>query len=236
MTADDISMYAVGWGAARGTRVTLTGVRARCPYHEIQAGDCVSSIAYAHGLPVSLVWEAPENAGLRELCESPDLLIPGEQLFVPERRLHREPCADGSLHRFRRKDVPKVFRIQMTTPQGPIADMPYECTVDGLQTSGTTDSAGWIEVPIAPDAERVTIEMADYGSFDFELGDLDPVDTISGVCQRLTNLGYYQGEPATRMTEALADALARFEKANGLEVSGEVSDPTRDALVTQCGH
>jgi N-acetylmuramoyl-L-alanine amidase len=62
------------------------------------------------------------------------------------------------------------------------------------------------------------------------LGGLDPVTTVSGVKQRLYNLGWDCGDTSQEVHENFAAMLSAFQEAQGLEVTGEVDDATRDRL------
>jgi N-acetylmuramoyl-L-alanine amidase len=63
------------------------------------------------------------------------------------------------------------------------------------------------------------------------LGGLDPVDTLIGVAQRLHNLGFCGYDGDAEPTEAsLIEPLQNFQKANGLEPSGQINDATKAKL------
>ena len=62
------------------------------------------------------------------------------------------------------------------------------------------------------------------------IGHLDPVDEITGVQGRLVNLGY-DCEVSGVMDEPTMKALRLFQEKNGLTVSGQVEDTTRQKLV-----
>ena len=60
------------------------------------------------------------------------------------------------------------------------------------------------------------------------IGHLDPVDTDSGLQQRLSNLGYWPtGEDSTA---ALPYCLRAFQEDHDLEITGEANRPTYDKL------
>lgn len=69
-------------------------------------------------------------------------------------------------------------------------------------------------------------------SYPVAIGDLDPVEELSGARMRLMHLGHYGWYP---QHDKLTDeddrvAIASFQRARGLGESGVLDDATRDAL------
>jgi peptidoglycan hydrolase-like protein with peptidoglycan-binding domain len=59
---------------------------------------------------------------------------------------------------------------------------------------------------------------------------LNPIDTVSGIKQRLNNLGYHCGDESEEETDAVLEAVLQFQKDNGLKETGEFDDATRAKL------
>ncbi|MBS3919714.1 MAG: peptidoglycan-binding protein [Deltaproteobacteria bacterium] len=116
----------------------------------------------------------------------------------------------------------------------PWADAPYVLNIDGRLTEGRTDGEGKLEVPIPPGARkgRLTMEPGTEREkvYPLRLGHLDPITSVSGVADRLNNLGYHNGSRPTEMTPDLREALRAFQKANNLRESGEADQATQDKL------
>ena len=53
--------------------------------YEIQQGDCLASIARNSGLLWETIWNRPENSNLRTLRVDPNILFPGDILFIPDK-------------------------------------------------------------------------------------------------------------------------------------------------------
>lgn len=81
--------------------------------YEVQPGDCIESIAFNHGLFWETIWNHPNNQPLRAARDSPNVLLPGDKVFVPEIRTKEEPGATEQLHRFRRCGVPGILRLRI---------------------------------------------------------------------------------------------------------------------------
>jgi hypothetical protein len=89
--------------------------------YEVQAGDCIASIAFAHGFFWKTVWDDPSNAELRNQRKSPYILLPGDQVTIPQRRLKEESRASEQRHRFKLKGVPVIVRLKiLQMPEQPL--------------------------------------------------------------------------------------------------------------------
>jgi N-acetylmuramoyl-L-alanine amidase len=116
----------------------------------------------------------------------------------------------------------------------PWVDAPYILEIDGKTTEGQTDGDGKIEVPIPPVAKKGRLTMEPGTEWEtvliLRLGHLDPITSISGIADRMNNLGFHDGSRPTEMTPELQEALRAFQKANELQESGEVDQATKDKL------
>ena len=160
--------------------------------HVASQGECVASIAFNHGFAPDTIWTHPENEDLRSLRILPSSLLPGDEVFVPELEPKDVDGATEAKHRFRRKGVPAMLRLQFFDDAEPRAGVPYVITIDGVETKGNTDADGRIEVKMSPGARdgKLKLGPADhYEEIDLQLGHMDPVEEVSGVQARLRNLG-----------------------------------------------
>src|SRR5207253_9985351 len=136
----------------------------------------------------------------------------------------------GKTHTFRRRGVPSWFRMQLARNGEPRANEPFKLTIDGVEVRGTTDGEGVLAVRVSPHARQVKLSIGedDNGDeYEVEIGGLLPINALSGVQQRLNNLGYPCGEPDGEMNDATRTALHEFQLVAGLKVSGEPDDATR---------
>jgi N-acetylmuramoyl-L-alanine amidase len=224
------------------------------PSYAVSQGECIDSIAAQNGMTWQQIWSHPENADLKELRKDPFELLPGDRVFIPEKAIKQESGGTEVRHRFRRKGVPSKFRLQVCVADEPVADTPFVAEVDGETIEGVTDTDGWIEFPIRPDAKsgelRVGEEEAapsaqedeDEDGLGLEAGEreqiivvpldfgyLDPITEITGVQQRLANIGFLVGEDGV-LDEDTIEAVAEFQSKMELEPTGELDDTTRDKL------
>ncbi|MEZ4446256.1 MAG: LysM peptidoglycan-binding domain-containing protein [Polyangiaceae bacterium] len=61
--------------------LAIMGVTIR---HVVKTGDYLVKIAFEHGTTVAAIWQHPDNAALRAQRGSPDILYPGDVLFIPD--------------------------------------------------------------------------------------------------------------------------------------------------------
>lgn len=222
-----------GRESQRGERVTGQGD------HVVRRGECISSIAEARGLFWESVWNDPENDELREVRGDPNVLRPGDRVHVRERREREEEGAAGERHRFRRRGVPALLRLRLLDHRRePLANVAYSIEIDGSIRSGETDGDGHLSESILPDAERACLRYHD-GEREFRwelpLGSLDPADTLAGCRQRLGNLGFPCGSGDGGIDDTTQAAVRAFQRAQGLEETGEIDDETQQSIAESHG-
>ena len=72
-------------------------------YYTVQQGDCISSLACKYGLPQDVIWNHPLNAGLTTRRDDRYVLMPGDSVYIPDKRPRVEMCATDMLHKFVKK-------------------------------------------------------------------------------------------------------------------------------------
>ncbi len=200
--------------------------------YEIRAGDCITSVADAHGHFWKTVWDHGENAELRRVRQDPNVIRVGDKLHVPEIEPKNENGPTEKRHRFRKLGVPAMFRVQLLRGKKPRAGLKFTLMIDAAWHQGETDAEGQIAVPLAPGAQSATLLLhtADGDErLEFSLGHTEPVETIEGVQQRLRNLGLLS-ETTGEVDAAMAGAAALFQRRMGVEPNGLMDDDFRRLL------
>lgn len=201
----------------------------------VQQGECLASIAYDSGFLIETLWDDPGNASLKAGRKDPRMLLPGDRVHIPERRLRQETRATDSLHKFVRKGVPEMLRMVLLDEDGkPRSSVPYIILIDDvIVKSGKTDGKGVVEIPIAPNARRGELILnptQDEERYQLGLGSLDPPSTITGAQARLNNLGFYCGDVDGKIGPLTAGAIREFQQRNNLKVTGELDSNTMATL------
>jgi hypothetical protein len=156
-------------------------------------------------------------------------------VFVPDKDEREESGATEQRHRFRKKGVPAKLRLQIMEDDQPRSNVPYTLVIDGQILKGTTDGNGKIEHSIPPQAKKGVLILENDTPIPLQLGHIDPIDTISGVQQRLLNLGFDCGGVNGNLTSETKKALKEFQEAYGLTASGELDPATKDKLLEKHG-
>jgi hypothetical protein len=202
--------------------------------YEVRQGDCLSSIAFEHGFFWETLWNHANNADLKQKRKDPNVLFPGDEVYIPDKKEKEVACASEQRHRFKRKGVPEILRIRFLDAEGQPRDgLPYVLDIDGMVLKGTTKDDGTIEEHIPPDARKAVITLGtgdEEEVREFNLGHLDPVTEITGVQGRLNNLGYHCGDEYGVLGEKTRRAISEFQADHGLKATGELDDQTRKTL------
>lgn len=206
--------------------------------HVIRPGECLASLAAKLRAAVDDIWELDENKDLRERRQDPYVLAPGDRVMVPTPSTQAVPVAAGMRHVFQVRSAFADFQVRVVRNGKPRANAEYKLVVDGgaFEIEGISDGDGVVRARIPASAKRGVVEFADgRGKVAFELGTLEPWDTLKGVQGRLRDLGYYLGDVDGLYGPRTARALRKFQKDEGLEVTGKPNEPTRVALRARFG-
>ena len=203
------------------------------PWHQVIAGECISSLAEQYGFTPERLWEDDANASLRDQRGDANILAPGDRVFIPERDAKTIECATDQRHRFVRHGVPAKLSLRLVDDGEGLGGRPFVAKVGGKTIEGTSDGDGRVELWIPPRAAKVELVVGEGDAaqhFELRLGELDPVDSIRGVQARLDNLGF-ECEATGEIDELTREAIEDFQRYIGLaNPSGELDDDTRDAL------
>lgn len=196
-------------------------------HHSVRQGECLSTIAAAYGLPWKLIWDAPENKALRNRRRDPNVLYPGDQVFVPKPTPKSVTGATSAKHVFKVEGELPVLRLRLTASLQPLADEPYAIEFDGQTLEGRTDGEGKLEHPLPTRVSSVTLRLPERRQrYALSLGHIDPADTVSGAQARLRNLHLYEGPAHGQLDADTAAALRDFQRIEGLDETGEVDEDT----------
>jgi hypothetical protein len=201
------------------------------PIHVVEQGECLSSIAERYGFAWETVWNLSQNSDLRAKRPDPNLIYPGDEVYVPELARKDEAGAVEKRHRFKMKGVPSKLRIRLLNNGLALANRKWKCNVDGKWHDGATDGDGHLEMFVRPNANLGMLEVEDGPTFELQLRTLDPLETISGVQARLNNLGYDSGEVDGIQGPITTAAIKAFQADYPpLDVDGIVGPKTRAQL------
>ncbi len=205
------------------------------PNHTVQQGECISSIAAEYGFSPDTIWNDPANSRLKALRKDPNVLYPDDVVVIPEKQDKQFDAATEKRHRFKRKGVPAKLRLRILDGDVPRANVNYRLIIDGTTYEGTTDGDGKLEHSIPPGAKEGQLILEGDVPIPLSLGEMDPVDTTSGVQGRLLNLGFDCGALDGNSSPQLEEALRAFQTKHGLPVTGQADEATQNKLKEEHG-
>jgi len=204
----------------------------------VAEGDCIESIAADAGFLWTTIWNHPQNAALKKGRATPNVLLPGDRVHIPEKELKELERPTDQCHRFVRKGVACKLRLCIKLCDEPRRDTPYVLDIDGTLYNGTTDDDGCIEVAIPPNAVGGQLIIGDdpltQQVFSIDLGGMDPLTETVGIQKRLRNLGFLC-DPTGEMDDSTVTAISLFQKKEALEPTGELDQATLQKLKKRHG-
>jgi hypothetical protein len=200
----------------------------------VQRGDCLSGIAWMHGFERwQTIYDAPENRKFRKRRPNPNVIYPGDELFIPDKKIKEVSCAVEKKHRFELCRSKWVLRIELRDEiyKG-IESVSYTLVIPGgVKIEGKTGQNGLIETPVPSWARKGTLYLPG-GAIQLGLGELDPVRQIRGVQQRLNNLGFNSGPIDGIIGPKTRRGIAAFQASQpDLKPTGILDDETAKRLL-----
>jgi hypothetical protein len=208
------------------------------PIHIVQRGEGVTLLAERYGFAPETIWNDDANAALRRERDDMNVLMPGDEVTIPDKSPGDVGCRTGARHVFRRRGIPARHRLQILDHGEPVPDAPYRLTIDDVTFEGRTDRSGMIEQFVPPASRSGTLEVLLLYLRRIRrriVFALAPLTELAGVQQRLSNLGYYGGDADGFLDDETRAAVAAFQRRNGLAESGESDEPTRAKLAALYG-
>lgn len=204
----------------------------------VRPGDHLARLAHDRGFDAREVWDHPANAALRERRPNPQILAPGDVLYVPSTPTEAGMrLRAGATHTFAGAAPTGTLKLRFAQGDHALANAPYRIEgVPGPAIEGTTGADGTLTARIPVHVDAVVVVFTSTGTrYAVRIGHLDPVEEGSGVKSRLRHLGYLGAfglEPRAREVRA---AIRGFQRDRGIAPSGEVDDDTRAALLEAHG-
>lgn len=199
--------------------------------YEVSQGESIPSIAADNGFFWETLWNHPQNAALKAKRKTPNQLAPGDQVFIPDLRKRTESRGTDAAHKFKVKGKPAKIKMQLKMLGQPRANEPYVLQIDDQLIKGNLDGEGKLEQFMPPNA-RVGKLILNGGkeTIPLRLHHLNPIDELSGVQQRLNNLGFQCGSEDGEVDDQAQEAIKQFQGKYNLPVTGEVDAATKAKL------
>lgn len=207
--------------------------------HRLEPGDWIGSIAHNYGLRPAELWEHPLNAPIRELRGTPNLLMVGDEIQIPEPdsgggvevpTQHRVVFRRRAGHRLRVRVAGVGMFVEAFGP------LPYHLELDDDVVHGefTPESGEVIDVPLPPSARKARLTVKGW-TREIAIGGLGPVHEVDGAHGRLINLGFAEDAEGSGRTADAQTAVLRFQRHEEIEAHGELDPETCRRLASAYG-
>ena len=201
--------------------------------HIVQQGEHLPQIAEQYAFrDYRTIWDHPRNAALKTQRKNPNVLLPGDEVFIPDKVQKTASCATTQRHRFQIQAQQVWLRIVVKdVDDEPIVDTPYHLEVEGQVYELRTKAGGLIEHLIPKTAKSGKLVLPELAlHLPFRIGDLDPVEETTGWQARLNNLGYGAGNSTAADDPQLLSAIEEFQCDYDLTVDGVCGPQTQAKL------
>lgn len=220
--------------------------------HKVKRGDTLSFIAEKYNTTVEKIWNSAGNSKLKQKRDSPDILFSGDVLTIPAIEEKNEDAKLESNNKFYCDVNFGEIIIKFLKYEKPRENLKYAAFFEKscFSNDDKVDDTGVVAHEVNFEEKMGVINLFPEKDsayiaekYTLKIGELDPLDTISGIQARLKNLGYYfENEnkfPSIGSEKPYKDedmdihtknALAVFQIENDLEPTGIYDDKTKDKL------
>lgn len=213
--------------------------------HVVQQGETLALIARKHKIADwKEIYHHPDNAGLRKQRPNPNILNPGDKIFIPQPKTKTMNVQTGKGHRFVVSSSGNKLKLKLlSADRKPLKDALVEVSLSAGKRKIPTGSQGLVEFDLTRDDPiEIDLDVFEAGQntpsycYTVQLNQLDTVDSVTGLQARLNALGFPAGPVDGEMGDKTKSAVKRFQKSQGsLTVDGIPGPKTHAALEKEYG-
>ncbi|OQY28749.1 MAG: hypothetical protein B6244_06200 [Candidatus Cloacimonetes bacterium 4572_55] len=200
--------------------------------YTVRQGDCLSSIGKKFGLKWQAIYDHPDNADFKQKRPNPNIIYPGDELFIPDIEEKVETGAPENRHRFRVWEQTAKLRLRLQMNGYPRKNEPFKLEIANTEPiEGMTDGDGMLETTIPVNTKKAKLIVGKSSDeFMLNTSHLDPIDEISGIQARLNNLGFDRGPVDDKFGPITKRAVKAFQRKFELTVDGNPGPITQKKL------
>jgi len=206
--------------------------------YTVKQGDYVAKIAKENGfVDYRTIWDHAKNQQLKNKRKNPNVLFPGDELYIPDKGDREESAATDQRHKYKAKVSKNMLRLVLEDLYGnPIANAKCDLQVEGKVVEVVSGADGKIEHEIPLTAQNAELVVKEENTaltnvkLSVQIGHLDPVEEESGQKARLSNLGYYLGRLDVDNPAKFRSAVEEFQCDHDLTVDGDCGPQTQAKL------
>jgi N-acetylmuramoyl-L-alanine amidase len=214
--------------------------------HTVKQGETLSRIARQYGFSsAQVLYDHPENQNFRQLRTNPDIIYPGDKVFIPEKTPTSFKVKTNKKTTFTVKREKEILRTRIKLEDesdDSLASQKAILAIADQQIESQIAADGFVEWKLPKKIARhgvirLFLDEEDKVTHEIkiDLGSLDPVTESSGVQARLNALGFYCGEVDNKIKEKSEQAIKKFQTAKQLTVDGIAGPITQAELENQYG-
>ena len=202
----------------------------------VRQGDHVPGLAGRFGFDPDDVWNHAKNADLKKARgDDRHVLLPGDVLYIPDEKPQWLPVTLGSTNAFKVPSNLVSVVVQFMEGGQPLAGEAY--VVDGAEIDpGSLDGQGFFRAQVPARVASIIVHFPGRNEeYTVKVGHLDPPDSLSGIRMRLGALGIYGRTSCSDGEGDLTFGLRQFQRAQGLDITGDLDDATTSKLTEVFG-
>ena len=199
----------------------------------VRQGDYLASLARRLGFDADHVWKHPKNTDLAA-SRDPNILQPGDVLYLPASGGPRFlPLTARTTNSFVAKIATVDLEINLQDTNGrPMAGVRYR--IPELEWEASTDAGGVARFSVPAHVREVSLVIPERDfATRLRVGHMDPSDGPDGILKRLECLAYLP--PGDRDPQRIRDAVATYQRAHSLTVTGVVDSDTTASIRAEYG-
>jgi N-acetylmuramoyl-L-alanine amidase len=200
--------------------------------HTVAQGEHLSRIAREYGFRnFNTIWDHPQNAELKKKRANPNVLNPGDTLYIPDKEQKTVGRPTAQLHTFTVPARKLMLRIVVRDfDNQPVVNSACVLEIADAKYNLTTNAQGRIEQAIPDTAEDGVLRIPSLEiDVPVKVGHLDPAEEELGW-QRLINLGYHAEALSDEDDRKLRQSVEEFQCDYKMKVTGELDASTRAKL------
>lgn len=209
--------------------------------HTVTQGETLTRIAKQYGFSSwQKIYNHSDNTEFRALRSNPDIIYPGDTIVIPDPEQKPRRFKTNKPRTFRLSIPKEELTLKLQDDLGkPLTNIRAALNIGGKTIQKNTDSNGELLILLDNSNEsEASLEIEDNGtkySFKLKIGELDPIDTISGVQARCNALGFDCGTIDGIYGKKTKEGLLSFQRVYALSLTGEADAATQKALTKAYG-
>lgn len=213
--------------------------------HIVKQGENLGKIAKQYKIADwKDIYLHPSNADFRKKRPNPNIICPGDMIFIPESKSQKVTVRTGSSHRFVVCRAYQELKLKLVDDDlKPLPDIKACYDVGQGEQITATDQQGLITIQVAdPDLKSLNLKLyagddpeVPSHTYDVKLSYLDAADTLAGLQGRLNALGFDCGVVDGIYGKQTKAGISGYQRHKGMVVDGQASAAVYAAVAKDYG-